>query len=228
MTIPNIRRFLSGQHGFTLLEVLVVAAIFAIVSLGAGSLYLLGTRGVDDGSAQAYVQRQGTQIAEEMARHSQRATALTVDNSQVLCKPSAGESAAAGKGIIYQRTVGSSSTAPPDTDEFWCLYEFQGAQDTFPLLWRCQVAGITPPQTCTSTPENLFASALRGFRGLGIGDTGGAGTSFTQLNCAGCACPGCPASADVRFPLDVKRSTSSNDSVLGGARWFGFNITIRN
>jgi len=221
----SVRRLLVDPRGFTVMELLMTVAIFAVITLAAGSLYVFTTRAMDDGSALVYVQRQGTQIQEELARHTQRATVLTVDNSQTLCKPSAGQSTAAGKSIIYQRTVGSSSTAPPATDEFWCLYEFQQTGSTFPSLWRCRVSGLTPPQTCTTTPENLLASALRGFRGLGIGDTG---ASFTLLSCGTCVCAGCPVSVDVRFSLDVKRSAAAGDSLIGGARWFGFNITIRN
>jgi type II secretory pathway pseudopilin PulG len=208
----------AGQHGFTIVELLVAAFVATLVLLGVGSIYVSATRTMDVGSTLLYVQRQGTQIQEELARHIQRATALEVDNTQGLCGPTG--PVTAGKSIIYQRTVGSpGSPSNPATHEFWCLYEFQGTGDAFPQLWRCQVSGLTPPQTCTSTPENLFASALRGFRGLGIGDSG---TSFTLYTC-----PGCPTSLNVQFPLDVKR-TSTEPSLIGGARWFGFNLTIRN
>lgn len=217
--------------GFTLAELLVTLVIFAIIGLGAGSLYLSATRAMDEGSTIAYVQRQGTQIQEELLRHTRRATSLEVDSTQSLCKPSASLSVPAGKSIAYRRQVGNStSSTAPATDELWCLYEYQRTGDAFPQLWRCQVCGtgttacalasFTPPHTCSSAPENLVTSALRGFRGLPIGVSG---TAFT------CGAAGCSVSVDVTFALDVKRSAADQVGVaLAQPRGFIFNITIRN
>ncbi len=221
----------ADPRGFTVPELLVALVIFAIIGLAAGSLYLSTTRAMDEGSTLAYVQRQGTQIQEEVLRHAQRATSLEVDNSQSLCKTKNGQSVLAGKAIAYRRQVGSSSSpTAPATDELWCLYEYQQAGDAYPQLWRCQVCGggttactlasFTPPHTCSSTPENLVASALRGFRGLPIGVSG---TAFT------CGAAGCASSVDVTFGLDVKRSASESVGVLlAQPRQLRFNITIRN
>jgi prepilin-type N-terminal cleavage/methylation domain-containing protein len=223
---------LRDSHGFTLSELLVTMSVFAVISLGLGSLYLSTTRAMDDGSTMIFVQRQATQIQEELARHTQRATVLEADPpgaTASLCNPSSGVNLSPGKSMIYQRAVGSStSPTSPATDEFWCVYEYQGNTDAYAQLWRCQVSGLTPPQVCTTTPENLIASALRAYSGLPIGVSG---TCFTPT---GTTCPppspncaGCPMSVDVTFALDVKRSPTGG-SLLGGALRFGSNITIRN
>lgn len=221
--IPG-RRVATGHRGFSLAELLVVALIFAIVALGAGTLYVSATRTMDDASALVYAQRQGTQIQEALQRHMERSTVLQVSSTQVLCRHASGLDVPAGKAVVYQRVVGASGTPTvPDTDERWCLYEYQPSGFAVAQLWRCRVAGLTPPQTCTSTPENLFAGALRGFKGLGLG-TGG--TAFTLAPCA--VAGTCPTSVDIRFPLDVLRSASDPGSVLGTPLWFAFNVTVRN
>ena len=222
-----------GPRGFTLPELLVTAAIFSIIGLGLGTLYLSSTQVMAEGSAAVFVHRQGTQIQEELARHIQRATVLEVDPpgaTQSLCHPSSGVNLGPGKSVIYQRSVGTAgSPTDPSTSEFWCVYEHKRAADPYPQLWRCQVSGLTPPQICSTAPENLVASALRGFSGWPIAVSG---TCFTP---AGRDCPppnpscaGCPVSADVTFALDVKRTASDSRSLLGRPREFGFNITIRN
>src|SRR6266545_1656925 len=104
--------FPRDSRGFTLAELLVSVAIFVIIGLGLASLYLSSTRAMDEGSTMAYVQRQGTQIQEELARYIQRATVLEVDPpgaTQSLCGPSgAAPPLSPGKSIIYQRTVGTA------------------------------------------------------------------------------------------------------------------------
>ena len=50
------------------MELLVAASIFVFVMFGIGSLYLSAKRGFDFGSAEAYVQRQGTHLQEELNR----------------------------------------------------------------------------------------------------------------------------------------------------------------
>ncbi len=218
--------------------------IFAIVGLGTGSLYLSTTRAMDEGSAIAYVQRQGTQIQEVLARHIQRATALEVDAygaTHSLCQPSSGVNLSRGKSIIYQRTVGTTgSPTSPSNHEFWCVYEYKRTTDPYAQLWRCQVSGLTPPQACSTTPENLVASALRGFRGLSIGVSGTCfrpqgldPATYPYSSCipatAPSSLPCCPPSVDVTFALDVKRSTTDSVGVLLiQPRQFAFNLTIRN
>src|SRR5262245_35320168 len=151
MKTQACRCSLSDPRGATLLELLVTVFIVAIIGAGLTGLYLSSTYAMNDGSSMAYLQRQGTLIQEELARHIQRATILGVDfygASQSMCHPAGVGSLPAGKSIIYQRTVGSAANpTSPDTDEFWCIYEYQRSGDPYAQFWRCQVAGITAPQT---------------------------------------------------------------------------------
>lgn len=258
--MPPLRHFPRDSRGFTLAELLVTAAIFVIVGLGLGSLYLSSIRAMDEGSSMAYLQRQGTQIQEELARQIQRATVLQVDPygavaGPSMCHPPDGANLDRYKSILLRRTVGTSADTAvpppagfwPTTDEFWCVYEYPPAD---PQIWRCQVSGDTPPQTCPSTPapENLTVSALRAFRNLpirvnwtcfrppGLDPTVYPlpGPSNPNAPCIPATAPppppclGCPASVDVTFALDLKRSSTDPGSLVGGPKRFAFNITIRN
>jgi hypothetical protein len=228
---------------------MVTMAVLALILLGLSGLYLSSTRAMAYGSTMAYLQRQGTQIQEELTRHIQRATILEVDGygaTQSLCHPPGGENLSPGKSIIYQRTVGTTGNpTSPASDEFWCVYEYKRATDPSAQLWRCKVSGLTPPlTTCPATPppENLLASALRGVRGLSIRVSGTCfrpqGLDPATYPWASCIpatapsplpCAGCPASVDVTFALDVLRDAADlTSSVVGGSRLFTFNLTIRN
>ena len=240
----------SDARGVTLVELAVVVAVVAIIGLGLTGLYLASTYAMNDGSSMAYLQRQGTLIQEELARHIQRATILGVDDygtptgGPSQCHPAGVGSLPAGKSIIYQRAVASATPSNPDTDEFWCIYEYKRASDPYAQFWRCQVAAISPTnQVCTSTPENLIATALRGFRGLSVGVSqtcfrpqGLDPTTYPVPPCIPATAPsplpcplGCPQSVDVSFALDVQRDASvSTSSIVGGPRQFAFNLMIRN
>jgi prepilin-type N-terminal cleavage/methylation domain-containing protein len=182
---PARRSDFRSSSGFTLAELLVTVLIFSVIAVAIGSFYLSTVRTMDTGSTMVYVQRQGTQIQEELARYTQRATALQVDApgaTNSLCQPPSGVPLSPGKSMIYQRTL-ASSTSPttPVNEEYWCLYEYRqdtragdGGTDAYPQLWRCKVSGLTPPQVCLSSPapENVVASAQRGYSRQPIAVTG--------------------------------------------------------
>jgi prepilin-type N-terminal cleavage/methylation domain-containing protein len=240
MNPARLSHFRSSS-GFTLAELLVTVLIFSVIAIAIGSFYLSIVRAMDTGSTMVYVQRQGTQIQEELARFTQRATALQVDGpgaTNSMCQPRGGVNLSPGKSMIYQRTLASSTNpTTPLNEEYWCLYEYQrsgddnGGSDPYPQLWRCQVAGLTPPQVCRTNPapENVVASAQRGYSRQPIAVSGSCFT-WTGTTCPppNPSCPGCPASVDVSFAVDVMRSATDARSVVGGPRTFGFNITNRN
>lgn len=63
-----------SERGFTLLEVLVAAAVLCVILLGAGTFYLSAVRFDKQNSAQTFLQRQATIIKDEMARQIQAGT----------------------------------------------------------------------------------------------------------------------------------------------------------
>lgn len=189
-------------------------AIFTFVALALGSLYLSlsGERGFNLASAEAFLQSQGTLIGEEFVRHILRASAL-----QVAACGSA--TIAAGQSIIYQRWVQNPTTLALQS-EFWCVYQDQRPGNPYPLLWRCRVAGLTPPQTCTAQPvESLLAgSPVRSGLALAVSNT-----TFAVAPVVGAVA----MTLDIRFDLDL-RVVDSDQSLLTSPRRFGFNTTIRN
>ncbi len=70
-------RLLSCGSGFTLIELLVAVAIGILVLLGIGDFYLSTLRFYNQSNSQAFLQRQGSLIIEEMGRQIRPATALT-------------------------------------------------------------------------------------------------------------------------------------------------------
>jgi len=212
MKARALRGTRHGASGVTLLEALVAVAVFTFVALALGSLYLpvLGQGGFDLGTAETFLQSQGTLIAEELVRHILRASALQV--------AACGSATVAGQSIIYERWVQNPSTSVLQS-EFWCVYQYQRPSDPYPLLWRCRLTGLTPPQSCTAEPlESLLAgSPVR--RGLALAVSN---TTFAVATASAVA-----TTVDVRFDLDLLR-VDSGQSLLTSPRRFGFNTTVRN
>jgi type II secretory pathway pseudopilin PulG len=247
MTPLGPRSLLYGRRGFALLELLVAGAIVAMIGLGLSALYLSSTQAMDEGSTMAYLQRQGTQIQEDLARRIQRATVLEVDPygaAVSVCHPADGANLAPGKSIIYQTTVGTTgSPSSPSTHEYWCVYEYKLPADASAQLWLCQVSGLTPPQTCLTTPaaKNLVADALRDlpqairvsatcFRPQGLDPATYPLTSCIPATAPSpLPCAGCPPSVDVTFAVDMLKNPAITSSSLVVGPWqFAFNLTIRN
>ena len=120
------RGLIARDHrGVTLVELLVATAIFAIVAVAIGSFYVSTQRAFDYGSAQAYAQRQGTMIQEELQRRLQRA----VDFSVTGCG-----SGTATASVRYNLPDGTA----------WCLHQDQKVGDTFPQLYVCSLNSGDP------------------------------------------------------------------------------------
>jgi len=212
------RRTFGSRGGFTFVELMVASVIFVFVVFAIGALYLSAKRSLDFGSAEVYVQRQGTLIQEELARHILRAASAQVAQ----CGPS-GVTVPAGQSLLYQRLVASAATGALESD-FWCIY--QPPPGGSPLsLWRCRVSGLAPPQTCSGTPENLVANLIQPLpdQSVQVSDTSFA---VSPVTCGGSPCA-TAASVDIRFELDLLQG-STGASLLWTPRRFGFNTTIRN
>lgn len=211
-------RTFGSRRGFTFVELMVASVIFVFVVFAVGALYLSAKRSLDFGSAEVYLQRQGTLIQEELARHILRAASAQVAQ----CGPS-GVTVPAGQSLLYQRLVASAATGALES-EFWCIYQPPPGGPP-PSLWRCRVSGLAPPQTCSGTSENLVANVIQPLPGQAVQ------VSNTSFAVAAVTCGGSPcataASIDIRFELDLLQG-ASGASLLWGPRRFGFNTTIRN
>jgi hypothetical protein len=69
------------EAGGTLIEVIVAAALGAVILGGGGIYYLTTLRVLDDSRSQAFLQRQGTVIMEELGREIRTATSLAIVNA---------------------------------------------------------------------------------------------------------------------------------------------------
>jgi hypothetical protein len=219
MTVRRVAPVFRDVRGYSMVELMVAAAIFMVVAFGMGSMYLFSRQSFDTASTETFLQRQGTLIQEELTRHILRASALEVQPSATpLCRPSAAATIPLNESLLYQRFVQDASTGVLQT-EFWCVYRHQPAGAPFPLLYRCPVAGLAPPQNCTATGENLLAGApVPGNQALAV-----TGASFTLSPVAGAVA----TTVDLSFDLDLRRVTPNQSLVLAPRR-FSFNTTIRN
>ena len=222
MTRVQVGRWLRDTGGVSLVELLVAAAVFMFVVFGVGSLYLSARRGFDFGSAEAFVQRQGTLLQERVTRDLQSATSLQV----VRC---GGAPADSGRSILYTLAFPGRPTNPVET---WCIY-WQGPAPSG-ALWRCTADPSTIPPPCTSGVENLLPpvpdSVVAG-QLVEITDMTGK-TPPWNFNPAGVMCGATPApcgptAVDVVFEMDL-HPPSSGVSLLYGVKRFGFTVAVRN
>jgi prepilin-type N-terminal cleavage/methylation domain-containing protein len=209
--LAGLRR---DRRGVTLVELLVATAIFSIVAVAIGSLYLSTQRAFDYGSAQAYAQRQGTMIQEELQRRLQRA----VDFAITGC----------GSGTA----TASAQYRLPDGG-LWCLHQDQKAGDTFPQLYVCSLNSGTPlfsggvacdvgsALSLTGQAQAMNESARKLGTQLRV-----ASTTFVSVSTMnGSAMAG--RALDVRFDLYDGVMYSLNPASYTGMR-FGFTTTLRN
>jgi type II secretory pathway pseudopilin PulG len=228
-----------GERGVTMVELLVAALIFAIVGIAMGSLYASTQRSMDVGSAQAFVQQQGTLIQEELARQIGPARQLLVGSGGRVCGPTG---VAAGQSLQFQRAV---------DDTVWCVFQNQYSGEPS-LLHICRLAVFGTVADCQSGTRRAILmgyAASGGFQGahvtagkLGVemaASTGAplAPTTLRVLNTCfvgdtvpGC-CSGCPAaqaySVDIRFEVSDCTQVESAGGCTAGLR-FGSTVTLRN
>jgi prepilin-type N-terminal cleavage/methylation domain-containing protein len=201
------------RRGLTLVEVLVATAIFAIVAVAIGSFYVSTQRAFDYGSAQAFAQRQGTLLQEELQRRLQRA----VDFSVTAC----------GSGTA----TASVRYALPDGTQ-WCLHQDQKVGDNFPQLYVCSLNGGIPlisggvacdsgsARSLTAQSQNISETEQRLGTELRVANT----TFLTVSTVNGTPIAG--RALDVRFDL-YDGAMYRVSSAYTGMR-FGFTTTLRN
>ncbi len=212
----RIRVFAGDHRGFSLVEIAVASAIFAIAAVAIASLYVSTQRAFDYGSAQAFAQRQGTLLQEELQRRLQRA----VDFSVAPC----------GSGTA---TASVRYTLPDNTS--WCLHQDQKVGDNFPQLYVCSVDLTIPvfgggplceagsARSLTAQSQNINEMARRLGTELRV-----ANTQFTALSTmsgtSGVIIAG--RALDVRFDLHDGAMDRVSPAYTGMR--FGFTTTLRN
>lgn len=160
------------RRGFTLLEVVLAAAVLAIVMLGAGSFYLSTLRTANEDTAQVSLQRQASFVIDELARQIAPASLLEYP---VTCNGDPnGLRATNSCGTFCFRRGGAGSQ----------------------LLEDRTLNGTCPNQTASAGTMDLLSGALVGARGAAGSlstvdtacgaDTGGFCPSLIRHNGSNC------------------------------------------
>jgi len=138
---------MRDHKGFTLLEAILVVAIFSIIGLALLSLFQGARSGFDAAGTQAFMQRTGTALVEEMQREFTKAAALQV--------ASCGPQGAVSKAVMY---LTQTTQAGVVIDVPRCIFEWSTAGDPGPQIYRCTLTSLSPGAACSDTPENLLLS----------------------------------------------------------------------
>jgi Tfp pilus assembly protein PilW len=205
------RRALGDARGISLLEILITAFIFVIVLSAVGSLYLTARQAFDFGASQAYVQRQGTLLQEQIARWAKNSAGMQV----VDC----GGNTAANRSLAVEDANGTIR----------CIYQSPATADTDAGLFVCQIADWNA--TCTGGTSNMLnlmpnqiAAPLRvrntTFTRVTCIDPGSCGTGTIALSVTS-------PLVNVRFDLTDNTIPNPQFPTYVGMR-FGFGITARN
>jgi hypothetical protein len=227
-----------------MVELLVALLIFAMVAIAMGSLYASTQRSMDVGSAQAFVQQQGTLIQEELSRQIGPARQLLVGSGGRVCGPTG---VAAGQSLQFQRAI---------DDTVWCIFQNQYSGEPS-LLHICQLSAFGTVADCQTgtrrailmgyASSNQFQGAhvTAGKLGVEMAASTGAALAPTTLRvlnscfvgdsavatCPGCPGGGCPAaqaySVDIRFEVSDCTQVESAGGCTAGLR-FGSTVTLRN
>src|SRR2546426_458873 len=136
------------QRGYTLLEVLVAAAIGAAVAVGLSGFFLATLRFGKDSDAQVALQRQGTAIAEELGRRLRQA-----DGSPKIEDPAAPPPIPSCLPLATNDLV--LVIANPDGSAT-CMYRDTSAP---PLVVRC--TRPTPADSCDAVARGRAGQRLR-------------------------------------------------------------------
>jgi hypothetical protein len=197
----------------SLLEVMITAVISVFILSAAGSLYLSSKHAFDHGTSQAYVQRQGTLIQEQISRWAKNSGTV----QRVLC----GGNGTAGRSLAIGDANGTIR----------CIYQSPEAADTDADLFVCQVANWTAG--CTGgtnynmlnvTPSEVAVGPLRvrntTFASVTCIDPGPCGSGTVGLSVT-------TSLINVSFDLTDNTIPNPQQGTYVGMR-FGFGITSRN
>lgn len=199
-----------------MVEILITAFISVIVLSAVGSLYVTSRRAFDFGASQAYVQRQGTLLQEQIARWAKNSVGMQV----VLC----GGNATAGRSLAIEGANGTLR----------CIYQNPEGADTDADLFVCQIgtwtAGCTGGLSYNALNVMPSEVAIRLGAPLRVRNT-----TFTRVTCIDPGPCGTGAIAlsvttslvDVRFDLTDNTIPNPQFPTYVGMR-FGFGITARN
>ena len=209
-------RALGDARGISLLEILVTTFIFVIVLSAAGSLYLTSRRAFDFGVSQAYVQRQGTMIQEQIARWAKNSTGVQV----VEC----GGNTTPGRSLAIEEASGTRR----------CIYQNPEGADTDADLFACAIGDWTAGCTGGLTSNMLALTPSEVATRLGA-PLRVRNTTFTRVTCidpgpCGSGAVGLSVTSslvDVRFELTDNTIPNPQFPTYVGMR-FGFGITSRN
>ena len=209
------RRALGDARGISLVEILITAFISVIVLSAVGSLYVTARRAFDFGVSQAYVQRQGTLIQEQIARWAKNSTGVQVSQC--------GGNTTAGRSLAIAEANGTIR----------CIFQNPEGADTDADLFVCNVGTWTAGCTggVASNMLNLTPSEVAARLGARLRVRN---TTFTRVTCIDPGPCGSGAVAlsvtsslvNVRFEL-TDNTIPNPQSTYVGMR-FGFGITSRN
>ena len=208
-------RALGDVRGISLVELLITAFISVSVLSAIGSLYVTSRRAFDYGVSQAYVQRQGTLIQEQIARWAKQSVGMQVANC--------GGNTTDGRSLAIQDATGPTR----------CIFQSPEAADTDADLLVCNVGSWTSPcsggasyNVLNVTPSEVavrLGAALRirntTFARVGCIDPGPCGSGTVALSVTS-------SLVDVRF--DLTDNTIPNPQATYVGMRFGFSITSRN
>ena len=212
-------RALGDTRGVSLLEILITTLVSVLVLSAVGSLYITSRRAFDFGASQAYVQRQGTLIQEQIALWAKNSVAMQA----VLCGGNA--TGIAGRSLAIEVANGTIR----------CVYQTPAAANTDADLFVCQVATWSAGCTAGTTYNmlNVMGSEVSTRLGAPLRVRN---TTFTRVTCVDpgpCWGTG-PVALSVTSPLvnarfDLTDNTIPNpqQGTYVGMR-FGFGITSRN
>lgn len=207
---------LGDARGISLVEILITAFISVIVLSAVGTLYVTSRQAFDFGVSQAYVQRQGTLIQEQIARWAKSSTTVQV----VQC----GGNATAGRSLAIEDANGTIR----------CIFQNPEADDTDADLFVCNIGSWNAGCTGGLASNMLLLTPSEVATRLGAA-LRVRNTTFTRVTCID---PGPCGSGAVALSITsslVNVSFDLTDNTIPNPQFptylgmrFGFGLTSRN